>query len=102
MDHIIDEFRDFIGSQGMEPPPTIMADGKVHRFSANGKKSDAAGWYVLHLDGIPAGACGNWREGFTANWCSKKSGDMTAEERQAHRERVRQFQRQRDAEYRRP
>ena len=98
MDHIIEEFRDFISNQGMEPPPTIKADGKVHRFSANGKKSDAAGWYALHLDGIPAGACGNWREGFTANWCSKKSGEMTAEERQAHRQRVRQLQQQRDAE----
>ena len=98
MHQIHEEFRQFIASNGMEPPAEIIADGKVHRFSTNGKRSDAAGWYCLHLDGLPAGIFGDWRQGLTVTWCSKQSSEMTQDEREANRQRMRQIRQQRDAE----
>ena len=46
-----------------------MADGEVHRFSdIEGKRNNLACWYVLYLDGCPAGANGNWRTGYHSTW----------------------------------
>ena len=54
----IQQFRDAIQAAGLIPPDGIEADGKLRRFSSNGKKADDAGWYLLHDDGIPAGPSG--------------------------------------------
>ncbi len=54
----IDLFKTAIAAAGLTPPNSIDADGKIHRFSTNGKPRDDSGWYMLHLDGIPAGAFG--------------------------------------------
>jgi len=67
-----------------------------HRFATNGRKSDGAGWYVLHADGIPAGAFGDWRTGFTQSWCSRSSESLTREERAQHRARMAAIQIVRD------
>jgi putative DNA primase/helicase len=64
----IEQFRDAIRSAGLEPPERIEADGKLRRFSSNGKRGDDAGWYVLHGDGIPAGSFGYWRTGISESW----------------------------------
>ena len=63
-----DQFREAIRSAGLEPPDIIKADGKLRRFASNGKRSDDAGRYVLHGDGIPAGAFGDWRTGISESW----------------------------------
>ena len=68
MREAIEQFRAAIHSAGLHPPEAIEADGKLHRFAANGKRTDDAGWYVLHGDGIPAGAFGDWRSGTTETW----------------------------------
>lgn len=52
----IDGFKNAIASAGMEPPAEVHGDGRIHRFSPTGKRSDDAGWYVLHLDDVPAGS----------------------------------------------
>ena len=49
------EFQAAIAAAGLTPPDSINADGKIHRFSTNGKRGDDSGWYVLHTDGLPAG-----------------------------------------------
>ena len=67
MSDIINQFRDAIAAAGLTPPDEIIDDGKIHRFSSNGKPRDESGWYVLHSDGVAAGAFGDWREGFTQN-----------------------------------
>ena len=46
---------------GIEPPDQFWFDGKIHRFSTNGKKDDKSGWYVLFGDKVPAGRFGDWR-----------------------------------------
>ena len=61
----IEHFRLAIAAAGLQAPDAIIADGKIHRFTTNGKRGDDAGWYILHLDHIPAGNFGNWREGRT-------------------------------------
>ena len=67
---------------GMTPPDTIIADGKIHRFATNDRRGDDAGFYVLHLDGIPAGCFGNWRESRTETWCSIERAQQTPEQKE--------------------
>ncbi len=68
MTYFIQQFQDAMRASGITPPDSIIADGKLHRFSTNGKSRDTAGWYVLHEGLIPAGAFGDWRTGLTQNW----------------------------------
>ena len=96
MNDLIEQFRQAIAAAGLTPPTEIIDDGVIHRFSTNGKPTHKNGWYMLHTDGIAAGAFGDWREGFTQNWCSKADTSMTEAERIAHRERVKAMQRQRE------
>ena len=96
MSDSIDLFKLAIAAAGLEAPDNINPDGAIHRFSSSGKPTQKNGWYVLHSDGIAAGAFGDWREGFTQKWCSKADTSMTESERSAHRERVKAMQRQRE------
>jgi len=91
-------FVDAIRATGLEPPGQIDADGKIHRFSSSGQRGDEAGWYLLHLDGVPAGIFGCWRSGLSRTWSAKEANEMTLAERAAHRERVRAMQAARQAE----
>jgi putative DNA primase/helicase len=77
----IEQFRDAILAAGIEPPKNIVADGKIHRFSSSGNRNDAAGWYVLHLDGPPAGAFGDWRTNINETWCAESETSLTVEQR---------------------
>ena len=96
MNDPIHQFRSAISNAGLTPPEEIIGDGAIHRFSSNGKPTNKNGWYILHLDGIAAGSFGDWREGFTQNWCSKADTSMTEAERFAQRDRVKAMQRQRE------
>lgn len=94
----IDQFRQAIAAAGLTPPDTINDDGAIHRFSTNGKPRDDSGWYILHTDGITAGAFGDWREGLQSTWCAKSDSTMTESEREAYRQRIKSMQAQRKAE----
>ena len=96
MNALIDQFRLAIAAAGLTPPTEIIDDGEIHRFSTSSKPTNKNGWYMLHTDGIAAGVFGDWREGFTQNWCSKADTSMTDAERFTHRERVKAMQRQRE------
>ncbi len=93
-----EQFSSAIAAAGLTPPDEIINDGKIHRFSTNGKPRDEAGWYVLHPDGVPAGSFGCWREGFTQTWCAMSTADMTQQERDDHKLRINVMQAQRDAD----
>lgn len=93
----IEHFRLTIAAAGFEVPDNINPDGAIHRFSTNGKRGDDSGWYVLHTDGIPAGAFGCWREGITQIWCAKSDNAMTDDECRAHRQRIKAMKGQREA-----
>ena len=93
-----DSFRLAIAAAGLTPPDHIEPDGVIHRFSTSGRRGDYSGWYALHLDGVPAGSFGCWREGLQSSWCSKTESSMTPAEREAHRTWMKSMQAQREAE----
>ncbi len=70
---IIADFRDFAqNSAGIELPPDLITDGKLHRFKINGEKSGKqSGAYTLHLDGKPAGYVQDFRTDNKLNWTFK-------------------------------
>ena len=83
---------------GLIAPDELHADGLLHRFNGSGKRGDDAAWYVLHLDGVPAGVFGCWRLGITEHWCDKSDSEMTVLERDAHRQRIKAMKAQREAD----
>lgn len=58
------------------PLPDDVEPGKIHRFSVNGKKQDAAGWLNVFPDGDGA-VFGSWRDGSMFTWQRKKNGPPT-------------------------
>src|SRR6476469_5288343 len=95
------QFTDAIRSAGLNPPDYIHADSKIHRFPTNGKPHDLSGWYILHSDGIPAGAFGDWRKGISETWRADIGRKLTREEEAAFREAVEAMRREREAEEKR-
>jgi len=81
-------FRAAMAAAGIEPPDEVLADGRIHRFGTSGRRGDTAGWYSLHLDGIPAGAFGDWRTGCIQTWCAERECDLSPVERAALAHRV--------------
>ena len=60
-----------------------IADGDIHRFNdPKGKPRNGACWYVLHLDGLPAGGYGNWRTGEQRTWRANAGHCLSSEERE--------------------
>jgi putative DNA primase/helicase len=78
----------FNEAAGMTPPDVIEADGKLRRFSSNGKPKDDAGWYVLHGGAIPTGVMGNHRTGLHENWRADIGRTLTPSEEVAHRAKM--------------
>ena len=76
-------FTEALRKRGIVVPKQILADGKLHRCDVEGGKSgkgDAS--YILHLDGIAAGGCRNWKDGRDwENWSAKPETAMTEYER---------------------
>ncbi len=86
-------------------PGQIHPDGELHRFrTEQDKRGQLSGWYVLHLDGVPAGIFGDWKKGLSRTWCALDRNSLPPAERLAmerhiqeqkakaeeHRERCRQ------------
>ena len=101
-----DPVRDFLGAMadaGVAPhdPADIVADGRLHRFRVDGDRSGTAnGWFVLHLDGVPAGIFGSWKAGFSSAWCARDRSELTISERAELARRIEQARADRDAEQR--
>ena len=93
----IDGFRDAIVASGLTAPDAIEADGKLHRFSSNGKSGDDAGWYVFHIDGIAAGIFGDWRTGMSETWKADAGRKPTKQEAAEQRTKLDALRRERDA-----
>lgn len=79
---VIDAFRKAIEDAGYTPPPAhkVIADGKLHRFSINGKKYNDAGWYLLFNDAKPAGKFGSWTDEVSIGWSFDTGETATPEE----------------------
>jgi putative DNA primase/helicase len=94
----VEQFRSAIQSAGLIPPDVIEPDGKLHRFSSNGKHGNDSGRYVLHSDGIPAGWIGNYGTGLSQNWRADIGRTLTPSEEAEHRAKVEAMRRERDTE----
>jgi len=94
----IDGFREAILAAGLNPPDDLVGDGRVRRFSSSGRRGDDAGWYVLHLDSVPAGAFGCWRSGQTSQWCSRSLHSLSPSESEIYRRRLEDMRQQREAD----
>lgn len=81
-------FADAIQAAGITPPPDIQADGALHRFSADGRPGDTAGYYILHPDGVPAGCFGDWRQGIEQTWRADLGRPLSTEEHRQARARA--------------
>ena len=82
MHDTIDQFRAAMRDTGITPPGVIEADGQLHRFHQEGDKGGSRnGYYVLHLDGRPAGMFGNWKTGLRSTWAAdgKRMSDTERE-----------------------
>ena len=73
----IEDFRRAMHASGLIPPSAVIADGKFHRFSTNGKPNDDAGWYVLNEYPIAVGSFGCWRSGLTDSWSAVEERSMS-------------------------
>lgn len=66
MNNIIESFKNAMRDAGITPPDVIIADGHLHRFKNDQGK--LTGWYKLYVDGIAAGAFGDWKLGIKERW----------------------------------
>ncbi len=89
---IIEKFHMAMANHGIVVTEEIIADSKLHRIHVEGdRKGVRNGWYILHLDGKPAGAFGcNKRHGASTKftWSSKSTKPLTPEERREFRKRM--------------
>lgn len=73
---------------GLTPRDDILINGRPLRFPGPGWFGEDSGWYVLHTDGVSAGAPGRWHEVLTQQWCGKARHITTLAEREAQRKTV--------------
>lgn len=89
---VIEEFADAMFNQDVRVNPAeLIADGKLHRIHADGDGKNVKDcWYVLHLDGRPAGKFGHHSKYPGESFTFRFEGDVaqeTAEQRRARLER---------------
>ncbi len=80
----LEYFAEAIRNAGLPCPDQIMPDGKLHRFSTNGKSGDKAGFYALFDNGGGhyGGFFGCWRSGVEETWKSETDDQLTDQERE--------------------
>lgn len=76
-------------------PEAIREEGKIQRFSTNGKKGDLSGWCIWHGK---AGAFGDWRTGESHTWRSGHYQRLSKAERQRIEKQIRQAEARRKHE----
>ena len=89
-----DSFRDAMRRAGLDYAGSIIADGKLHRFRAEGDHGQN-GWYVLHADAPAAGAFGCWKRQINETWCERSDQQLSPTEREAFRRRMEQIEAER-------
>lgn len=77
------DYRQHMINNGVENPPEITADERIHRFSTDGRKSKKTGWYIAYSNPKTI-VYGDWREQDVKNiWRENGSTELTSEERHA-------------------
>ncbi len=98
----VTQFAQAMAGAGIPCPRIPVPDGRIHRFSPEGERADNRhAWYVLHGDGIPAGAFGSWKTGYQDTWCARSLDSLNSEELTAHQRRMEAARAQREEERKR-
>lgn len=88
MSQVESQFAEALAAYGLQPPE-VVADGQRRRFDGpEDKPGKKSAWYVLHGDGVPAGAFGDWKTGLSEKWCGKPDRTMTDADRAEYRARI--------------
>jgi len=89
----IEVFRSEMARAGLRFDGPIIADGRIHRFRADGDHGKNS-WYVLHSGPPMAGAFGCWKRDVKETWCERKR-DYSPTEWQRIRESWQQAEQER-------
>jgi len=95
------EFEKVLREAGLVIDGAVIGDGKIHRCRSldDNKRGRKTGWYVLYMDGVPAGAYGDYRTSDEGTpWCAKGGNELTAEELANNKRRMEEARRQRAEE----
>lgn len=88
LNQALDQFRRAAEARGLALPDRLEM-GALRRCGTTDKPKGKDGAYLLHLDGIPAGGCQNYRDGLGwQDWRADVGRSLTPEEERAHRERL--------------
>jgi putative DNA primase/helicase len=97
MSDSISQFRDAIAAAGLQAPAHIEP-GKWHKFPGYQKSvKNRAGWCYL-FDDLRGGMFGDYSSGMQTNWSAINGHTPTPAEREAHRQRIKAMQAQREVE----
>lgn len=95
-----EQFRLAIANTGLAPPDSLVADGVLHRYSGSGEPWKKNAWYVFFADGL-GGCFGCWSNNINEHWRANDGCKWSDAEEAAHRAKVEEAKRQRDAEKKR-
>lgn len=79
---------------GLQFSGEIIADGRLHRFKANGDREKNS-WFILHPGTPAAGAFGCWKRGVKETWC-ERNGQLSQTEWTNIRQRWQDAERERE------
>ncbi|AOK29868.1 MULTISPECIES: VapE domain-containing protein [Burkholderia] len=95
-DDVTRQFAGAMAEAGLRIADEIHGDGEIHRFHVDGDaKNTRNGWYVLFLDGTPAGEFGSWKTGLQVTWCAD-SERLTPQQRDAANARIEAARKERE------
>lgn len=92
----IEQFKGAMRAHDLNPPE-VIEPGKLHRFSANGRARDDAGWCKLFAD-CEGGVFGDFRSGLSETWQARRERSFTPAEREDSRRRCEAERQEREAE----
>ena len=93
----IDQFKQAISNAGLTPPDTIQP-GRWHKFPGHQKNGKNKAAWCFMFDDMRGGVFGDYSTDMESTWQSSKATQYTAAEQDAHRQRIKAMQVQREAE----
>jgi putative DNA primase/helicase len=93
----IDQFKQAISNAGLTPPEVIQP-GRWHKFPGHQKNGKNKAAWCFMFDDMRGGVFGDYSTDMESTWQSSQSTQYTAAEQDAHRQRIKAMQVQREAE----
>lgn len=94
----ITQFQHAINQAGITPPACIIGDGKIHRFSYNGKPNNTDGWYAYHTDAQDVRGHFGDNHSISQTWFANVGKTLTKAEHLERQAQIKALQQQREAD----